>query len=404
MEFGEPMKEKFLLDESVTHVNQGSYGAAPKCVLEQKIKYLYEQENQPDLWFRQKHSKLYEESLAAAAEFLGAKPENLALVDNVTTGINTIVKSLSFSPGDKIIVNSHTYNAIANIAREQDDFKGVEIITVPIPIPIKSEEELVEVFRQEYEKHKPIKLHIFDHITSCSAIVFPVKKLVKLAKEYGALSLIDGAHAPGQLEVNLEDIGADFYSANFYKWCFVPRSCGFLWFSSEHAGKIRPLVTSHGYKQSLNDQFSHCGTRDFSSIFCIPRALEFYKEIGGLKAIQAHAEKLLTPACKSLAAILGTEEIDIPASMKAPCMRLVRLPIENPAQVFAKSGVELSLRSKMNQKLTEFMLKHSVSLVLVFFNNKIWVRYSASVYNTEKDYVLARNSVIKELQEMKSKS
>nr|XP_039256074.1 hercynylcysteine sulfoxide lyase-like isoform X2 [Styela clava] len=400
VKFGDEMKDEFLLDKSCAFVNHGSYGPTPKRVVEQKVKFIYEQEAQPDLWFRFNLEKYYDASLTAAAEFLGVKKSNLVLVDNVTTGINTVVKCLKFEPGDQILIHTHTYNAVKNIADEQEDFiKGVKVVTAEIPLPIKSEDDLVDVFRKALDENPKIKLAVLDHITSPSAIIFPVEKLTKLCRERGVLTLIDGAHAPGQIKLNVAKIGADFYSANFHKWCYVPRSCGFIWFSDDFHGQLRPLVTSHGYKHSLDDQFNNLGTRDISSYFCIPHALKFYKEIGGLEAIQAHGRELTKFAAKILCEALGTEELDIPDSMRAPCMTTIRLPLKKPANIPTDA---ISARKAVAQLLVKLYKENGIVIMLASFNGFQSIRVSANIYNTETDYVRVKDTLLEVLSKMRT--
>ncbi|XP_039255935.2 uncharacterized protein LOC120332696 isoform X1 [Styela clava] len=389
VKFGDEMKDEFLLDKSCAFVNHGSYGPTPKRVVEQKVKFIYEQEAQPDLWFRFNLEKYYDASLTAAAEFLGVNKSNLVLVDNVTTGINTVVKCLKFEPGDQILIHTHTYNAVKNIADEQEDFiKGVKVVTAEIPLPIKSEDDLVDVFRKALDENPKIKLAVLDHITSPSAIIFPVEKLTKLCRERGVLTLIDGAHAPGQIKLNVAEVGADFYSANFHKWCYVPRSCGFIWFSDDFHGQLRPLVTSHGYKHSLDDQFNNLGTRDISSYFCIPHALKFYKEIGGLEAIQAHGRELTKFAAKILCEALGTEELDIPDSMRAPCMTTIRLPLKKPAK--------LTEADVMTKDIFKF---HKTQVTISVYNDQFRIRPTINIYNSENDLMQLKNAVVTYLNE-----
>nr|XP_039255935.1 hercynylcysteine sulfoxide lyase-like isoform X1 [Styela clava] len=389
VKFGDEMKDEFLLDKSCAFVNHGSYGPTPKRVVEQKVKFIYEQEAQPDLWFRFNLEKYYDASLTAAAEFLGVKKSNLVLVDNVTTGVNTVVKCLKFEPGDQILIHTHTYNAVKNIADEQEDFiKGVKVVTAEIPLPIKSEDDLVDVFRKALDENPKIKLAVLDHITSPSAIIFPVEKLSKLCRERGVLTLIDGAHAPGQIKLNVAEVGADFYSANFHKWCYVPRSCGFIWFSDDFHGQLRPLVTSHGYKHSLDDQFNNLGTRDISSYFCIPHALKFYKEIGGLEAIQAHGRELTKFAAKILCEALGTEELDIPDSMRAPCMTTIRLPLKKPAKL-AEADV-------MTKDIFKF---HKAQVTISVYNDQFRIRPTINIYNSKNDLMQLKDAVVTYLNE-----
>lgn len=292
--------------------------------MEERFRLLQTIETHTDRWFRSSLRPLYEDARVTVARYVGANPDNLVFVTNATMGINTIVKELDLRPEDSILCTSHTYNAVTNAVDSAVRRAGADIVTVDITIPIRSGMDFVKLVVETCERNVGVKLAVIDHISSPSAIVFPVKEIVRQLHELGVLVLIDGAHAPGQLELDLEDIGADFYTGNLHKWCYAPKGAAFLWVSDRHRESLQPLVTSHLYKRSLQDQFFMQGTMDHTPFIAAKTGLEFYDSLGGREALDAYTRPLLDWAQQMLSLALDTSILPVPASMVAPFMRVLR--------------------------------------------------------------------------------
>ena len=292
--------------------------------MEERFRLLQKIETHTDRWFRSTLRPLYEESRIKVAEYVGANPDNLVFVTNATMGVNTIVKELDLRPEDMILCTSHTYNACTNAVDSAVRRAGADIVIVDITVPIRSEEDFVKLLVETCEKNVGVKLAVIDHISSPSALVFPVKEIVRRLHELGVLVLIDGAHAPGQLDLDLEDIGADFYTGNLHKWCFAPKGTAFLWVSDQFRDSLQPLVTSHLYKGTLQDQFYMQGTMDHTAYIAAKTGIEFYDSLGGREALDAYTRPLLDWAQQMLSLALGTSILPVPASMVAPFMRVLR--------------------------------------------------------------------------------
>ena len=219
-------------------------------------------ESHPDRWFRVLLPQLYEKARLAVADYVGSSPDNFVFVTNATTAVNTVVKHLKLGPEDMILCTSHTYNACYKAVDSAVSRADADIITIDISIPIRSEQDIVEQIVETCRKNVGVRLAVIDHISSPSALVFPVAEITRRLQQLGVLVLVDGAHAPGQLDLQLDQLGADFYTGNLHKWCFAPKGSAFLWVSPAHRASLEPLVTSHLHGQSLQDQFYMQGTMD----------------------------------------------------------------------------------------------------------------------------------------------
>merc|ERR1712038_1683741 len=316
-EFGKPMRDMFLLEEGTVFTNHGSYGTVPREVFEKRVQLLQTAEAHPDRWFRTTVRPLYDSAVADVANFVGADPKNLVFVQNATAAVNTVLKNLVLGPEDIILSNSHSYNACNNAIESAIKRCNADTLSLDLRFPIRSEEEIVEQVVEICKRNTGIRLAMFDHISSPSAIVFPIAALATELHKLGVLVLVDGAHAPGQLDLNLENLGVDFYTGNLHKWCYCPRGAAFLWASATHRDLIQPLVTSWNYKKSFSDQFFFQGTGDHTTYLCTKPALKFYDDLGGRLAILDHVTPLLEWAQQMLCQALGTSVFPVPPSMQA---------------------------------------------------------------------------------------
>lgn len=238
-------------------------------------------EEQPVLFFRELNQRM-RTSREALGQYLGAKPENLCFVMNATYGVNVIAHSLGKSllqPGDEILATDHEYGACKRAWIEHAVTKGVNWVEAKIPIPAPSQDELVEII---WSKVTPnTKILFISHISSPTAIRFPVEQLIQRCKKSGILTCIDGAHIAGQMDLNLEKLGVDFYTGNLHKWMCTPKGSAFLYISDEFLSKITPLCVSWGsWIPTLKDSFfidenEYIGTRDYSSFLSVPFAIKW---------------------------------------------------------------------------------------------------------------------------------
>ncbi|XP_048727470.2 uncharacterized protein LOC125645721 [Ostrea edulis] len=379
IEFGAAMKEEcFHFEEGVTFINHGSYGAVPTKIREKQKQLLDVVNDNPGVFYRQKKVELFQRSIDAAAKFLGADPSNLVFVQNATTGVNSVLKSFPWQKGDEILASIYTYKAVEYACRKVAEFStGGHIHQFEIRFPIKDESEVVDSMTSFLDKHPRIKLVVLDHITSPTALVFPVKKMITECRKRGVLVLIDAAHAPGQLEINLEQLDPDFYTGNFHKWVFTPRGCAILWIRKDHQSWCTPLVTSHMYKNGIQLEYRVQGTRDDIPYLLVPDSIKFYQDVGGRDKIVQYTTTLLDKASALIAERLNTEVLQIPKSMEAPFMRLVLLPeIEGYDKTWEDA----------EKMITDIMEKHKINCVVSAAQDELYLRLSANIYNHMDDY------------------
>ncbi len=273
----------WALDPGLDFLNHGSFGACPTAVLEEQARLRAEMERQPVrfLW------RTFEERLDAAraelAAFVGADPEDLVFVNNATTGINAVLGSLRFAPGDELLVTDHEYNASRNVLDFAAARDGAVPVVVPVPFPIDDPETVVRAVLERVTERT--RLALIDHVTSQTGLVMPIGRLAAELGARGVDLLVDGAHGPGMLPLDLRRLGVPYYAGNCHKWLCAPKGAGFLHVRRDRQQAIRPAVISHGANSPRADrsrfrlEFDWVGTDDPTPFLCVPAAIRC---LGGL--------------------------------------------------------------------------------------------------------------------------
>jgi isopenicillin-N epimerase len=276
---GTTLRDRFLLDPEVTFLNHGSFGACPRAVLERYQEWQVELERQPVLFLARRLDGLLAEARAALGEYVGADPDDLVFVPNATTGVNIAAWPLGLQPGDEVLTTNLEYGAL-DLTWEHvcGDF-GARYVRTPIPLPFESEEEVVETIWASVGPRT--RVLFVSHHTSSTALTLPVAELCRRARERGIVSVIDGAHVPGHLPLNLRELDPDFYAGNCHKWLCAPKGAGFLYVRRELQRDVHPLVFSWGYEgddPSFLARQEKQGTRDPSAYLTVPYAIEWQRE------------------------------------------------------------------------------------------------------------------------------
>jgi isopenicillin-N epimerase len=271
------MKEHWLLDPAITYLNHGSFGATPIAVLAKQDEYRTRLEREPVRFLVRELEGLLDDARAQLAAFVGADAEGVAFVPNATAGVNAVLRSLDLDQNDEIILSTHEYNATRNAAEFVAQLAGAKVIAAEVPFPIASPDEVIA---RVLERVTPrTRLLIIDHITSQTAIIVPVAQLVAEMNARGIDTLIDGAHAPGMLPLDIRSIGAAYYTANLHKWVCAPKGAAFLYVRENRRASIRPVAISHGANSIRTDrsryllEFDWTGTFDPTPWLCVPDAL-----------------------------------------------------------------------------------------------------------------------------------
>ena len=363
---GEAVRQEFLLEDGFATTNHGAYGATPRPVLAAQDEWRTRMERRPSRFF----NGTILPALRAAADrlgaVLGARGQDIGFVGNATEGANGVLRSLRFEPGDEILVLAHVYGAVRNTVRHVCSISGAWMVEVPVTFPRPDDAELLTALSAAITPRT--KLAVLDHITSSSALLLPIAEMVAACHSQGVPVLVDGAHAPGQVALDLTALDADWYVGNCHKWLFAPKGSGFLWARADRQEGIHPAVISHGYGQGFTAEFDWTGTRDPSAWLATPAALDFHARLGG-PALMARNVALAASAGAALAARWGTETGA--GNRAAGSMAMVRLPRSTPDQAAALRGA---------------LLEAGTDVPIIPHNGQLWLRLSAQAYNEPTDF------------------
>jgi isopenicillin-N epimerase len=266
------------LDPAVTFLNHGSFGACLLAVQQRQQDLRRQLEAQPVRFFGRSLEPLLDESRAVLAAFVGASPADLAFVPNATTGVNTVLRSLSFRPGDELLTTDYEYNASRNVLDFVAQQSGATVVVAEIPFPLASPEAVVQSVLSNVTDRT--RLLLIDHVTSQTALVLPISPLIQALAEQGIDTLIDGAHAPGMIPLDLGELGAAYYTGNCHKWLCAPKGAAFLYVREDRRDRIRPLTISHGANSPRRDrsffhlEFDWMGTGDPTPFLCVGVAIQ----------------------------------------------------------------------------------------------------------------------------------
>ncbi|MBU0723477.1 MAG: aminotransferase class V-fold PLP-dependent enzyme [Alphaproteobacteria bacterium] len=375
---GQAVRHHWNLREDIVFLNHGSYGATPEPVLAEQRRWRDRMESNPVNFMKRVLPDALESAKARLAAFLGAGPADLAFVDNATSGVNTVLRSLDFQPGDEILINSHTYNAVKQTCLHIAARSGAVLVEADIPYPLSGPQPIVEAITARLSART--RLVILDHITSPTATIMPLAPLIAAAKAAGALVLVDGAHAPGMLPLDLPAIGADYYTGNCHKWLCAPKGCAFLWVDPARQDGIHPLTISHYYGKGFSEEFAWTGTRDASAWLAVTAALDFLDALGGLETVTAYTHRLARDAAAMLADAWGTE-IGCPPAMRGT-MACIRLP---------DRYAEPAMTSQM--VMDRLWQEYRIEIPVLRFAGQAWARISAAPYNEMAEYTVLKEAI-----------
>ena len=288
------LRNQFLLEKDVIFLNHGSFGACPKPVFEAYQAWQLQLERQPVRFFVKELFPALEVARRSLEAYVGAEKDTIVPVMNATVGVNTIVQSLKLAPGDEILSNEHEYGACIRAWNKVCARTGAVLVTAPIPDPIESLEQLADAIWAHVSDRT--KVLFISHITSPSGIVFPAEELCQRAQARGILTVVDGAHCAGQIPLELNKLGADFYTGNCHKWLCAPKGAAFMYAAPDKKHLIEPLMVSWGGTNEMStgdtyiNELQFQGTNDMSGFLAIPDAIQFQKD-HDWDAIRADCQK-----------------------------------------------------------------------------------------------------------------
>ena len=363
------LRRYFLLDPSVTFLNHGSFGATPKPVFDEYQRWQLELERQPVEFLGRRFAGLMAESRAALGAYLGTHADNLVYTQNVTVSLNIVARSLNLGAGDEVLATDHEYGAMDRTWRFLAGERGFAYVNRPVSLT--SKEEFVESFWAGVTPRT--RVVFLSHITSPTALIFPVAEIIKRARAAGLITVIDGAHEAGQIPLDLDALGADFYGGNLHKWLCAPKGAGFLHARPEAQPLLKPLVVSWGYEpetpgaSAFIDQHEWQGTRDIAAFLSVPAAIEF-QEKHRWDAVRRECGLLLGEAIGRVCDLTGLTPRHAPDFDLRGQMGAALLP-------------PLDLAALKTRLYDEF----KIEVPLIQWQDKQFIRISVQGYNSRED-------------------
>jgi isopenicillin-N epimerase len=371
------MKDWFLLDPDITFLNHGSYGACSKPVFKEYQDWQQKLENQPVQFMTNQVYSAMEKSRESMSQFVGCDGEELVFFQNPTTAVTNVIYNLDLKPGDEVLMSNHEYGALVRAWKMWGEKTGVNIIQQDISIPVTTEENFIEDFWTGVTDQT--KVIFLSHITSSTALIFPIEIIIKLAKEQNILTIIDGAHVPAHIPLNIHELGCDFYTGACHKWLCAPKGSSFLFVKKEHQDWVKPVVVSWGKDgddpspSEFIQNFQWQGTRDMSAFLTIPTAINFY--IKEIRPYQESCKNIIQDTYSEFPSVLNTEPISAGREWLA---QLVAHPLPK------------NIPSKLKKRLWE---EYQIEIPVFEWSGQEFVRVSIQVYNTQKDVDLLMSAL-----------
>ncbi len=389
------------LDPDVTFLNHASYGACPVPVLEAQQALRDRMEAEPVRFLSGDLPGLLDDARRRVAAFLGADPDGLAFVSNATTGVNTVLQSLRFEPGDELLTDDHEYNATINAMRAVAARDGARVVIARIPFPITDPDQATEALLGAVTERT--RLVLVSHVTSPTALVLPIAELVAELDRRGIDTLVDGAHAPGMVPVGVDLIGAAYWTGNGHKWLCGPKGSAVLWVRDDRRDRIHPLVTSHGANEPLTDrtryraEFDWTGTADPTAFLALPAALDWMGGLGqndgGWPAVMAANHELVVDGRDRIASALGIP-VPAPDSMVGSMAALPIPGLHDDAAAAAALGRALELEVRIQVPIGGWPVRAAWA---GDGPDQLLVRISAQRYNEPADYDRLAEALVRRL-------
>lgn len=365
------LKSQFLLRDDITFLNFGSFGACPKPVFERYQQLQAEMEQEPVLFITGTGLKYLAQSREALGNYLNCSKDDLVYVTNPSYAVNAVAKSFSLKAGDEILTTNLEYGACDKTWTYYCQKAGATYVRQPITLPVQSKEQLVEDFFKGLSAKT--KLIFLSHITSSTALRLPVEEICAVAKQKGIMTFVDGAHAPGQIPVNLQTLGADIYTGACHKWMMTPKGSSFLYVKKELQHLIDPLIISWGYDalfpsgSTFLDYHQMNGTRDYSAFLTIPAAIEFMKTYNW-EQVAADCRKLVQDNAEPF------------------CKLLTATPLAPVHDDFILQLFAAPIKTTEPEKLHDhFFEKYKIQIPVMRHGDKVYLRYSINAFNSQQD-------------------
>lgn len=365
------MKSQFLLDKSITFLNHGSFGACPKPIFEEYQRFQLELETEPVYFIQKKSAEYLKIARERLSKYVGCQSVDLFFTPNPTFAINTIMRSLNMKEGDEILTTNHEYGAMDRTWNFYCKKSGAKYIRQNISLPVVSKEQILEEFWSGYTSKT--KIVFLNHISSCTALIFPIKEICDKARELGLITIIDGAHVPGQIDLDIAELNPDFYTGTLHKWMLAPKGSSFLYVKKSFQEMLDPLIVGWGYESvspgesQFLDYQEYQGTRDISAFLCTPKVIDFLEE-NDWKTISKECKQLVFDNYQRFCDLLNTQPI---------------CPI---SEIFMGQMASIPIKTSNPVKLKELLFdQYKIEIPVMPLNGNYFIRYSINAYNSQED-------------------
>lgn len=365
------IKALFQINPDITYLNHGGFGACPKPVFEDYQNWQRQLEYEPVKFITKYGEEALKQSKESLAQYINCQWDDLIYTQNPTTALNIVIKSLDLQPGDEILSTNHEYGALDKTWKFYCEKTGAKYVRQDISLPLKNKEQFIEEFWKGLTPNT--KIVFISHLTSSTALIFPVKEICERAKELGLMTIVDGAHVPGHIPLDLQDIKADIYTGANHKWLLTPKGNSFLYTTKEWQDKLDPLVVSWGYDAEFpsgsiyQDYHQYQGTRDSAAFMTVPAAIQFFKD-NNWEEHKTECRKLLQHYYHIICETLGTEPI---------------CPVNDEFL-----GQICSAPVNTDDPIALYNLlydKYKIEIPVFNLDGKIFIRTSFQAYNSEKE-------------------
>ena len=365
------MKSQFLLDKSITFLNHGSFGACPKPIFEEFQRFQLELENEPVQFIQKKLNGYLKTARESLAKFVGCNAQDLYFTPNPTFAINTIMRSLNLKEDDEILTTNHEYGAMDRTWHFYCKKSGAKYIRQKISLPIISKKQIIEEFWKGYSSKT--KIVFINQMSSATALLFPVKEICDKAQELGLITIVDGAHIPGHIDLNIQELNPDYYTGTLHKWMLAPKGSSFLYVKKEFQNDLDPLVVSWGYESlapsesQFLDYHEQQGTRDVSAFICTPTVVSFLEK-NNWKQKSEDCKQIVLDNYQRFCDLLGTNPI---------------CPITSE---FLGQMASIPVKTNNPQELKDLLYdKYKIQIPVMPLNGDVYIRYSINGYNSQED-------------------
>ena len=373
------MRPQFLLDPTITFLNHGSFGACPKPIFEEHQRIQLELETEPVEFIQIKQPKYLKIARESLAKFVGCQAGDLFFTSNPTFAINIIMRSIKLNAGDEILATNHEYGAMDRTWNFYCKKSGAKYIRQNISLPVVSKEQMIEEFWKGYTSKT--KVIFLNQISSATALIFPAKEICDKAAALGLITIVDGAHVPGHIDLDISDLNPDYYTGTLHKWMLAPKGSSFLYVKPELQNDLEPLVVSWGYESvapgesQFLDYHELQGTRDVSAFLCTPKVVEFLED-NNWNEVSKVCKKIVLDNYQRFCDLVNTNPL---------------CPISSD---FLGQMVSIPINTKKPAELKEILYsKYKIQIPVMPLNGNYYLRYSINVYNSEADLDILYNAL-----------